>query len=522
MQAKPPHDFCRDPFEHTLDAIISGDATAKDQVILNDTLRLDPDARRRYIETIAFEAMLAREFAPTEETPTVKAAASRNWRAPLAVAAAIALGATLAWKFHPTPQLNTIAENTMVDTEIEITHAVISSLEDAQGRIGTTALSQGMRLAEGVLELDSGLAEITFDTGAEVTLEGPARLQLESENKTRLAIGRASARVPEQARGFVIHTPSSYIRDLGTEFAVEVHENHETDLHVLEGEVEVAATGRLNATPPKILRQKQAVRVAAGKMLPISFKSDSPGQRRKSRNHKIPPSVHWSFDEWTKNTTTDSARGHRLTLRRKNSSAAPQTPDGPFGKALHLDGNGLFARSDFPGVPKQQSRTVACWVRIQPDASDTQNKPVGIVSWGVKRSSENWQLTWNRTRGQGNVGAPRIEFGGGFVVGSTDLRDGRWHHIAVICLGGPKANVESHVRIYLDGRLEAISGRRKQPTMHAPEATGVQPVTIGRYIGRDSSFFEGDIDEVHIFEGALLPSQIQRLIKRNTAANTKP
>ena len=96
MQAKPPHDFCRDPFEHTLDAIISGDATAKDQVILNDTLRLDPDARRRYIETIAFEAMLAREFAPTEETPTVKAAASRNWRAPLAVAAsrAVAIDAT--------------------------------------------------------------------------------------------------------------------------------------------------------------------------------------------------------------------------------------------------------------------------------------------------------------------------------------------------------------------------------------------------------------------------------------------
>jgi hypothetical protein len=30
------------------------------------------------------------------------------------------------------------------------------------------------------------------------------------------------------------------------------------------------------------------------------------------------------------------------------------------------------------------------------------------------------------------------------------------------------------------------------------------------------SSFEGDLDELHVFEGALLPNQIVRLMKRNT------
>ena len=38
--SQPPN--CRDPFDDILDAVISGDATQRDQVILNDTLRTDP------------------------------------------------------------------------------------------------------------------------------------------------------------------------------------------------------------------------------------------------------------------------------------------------------------------------------------------------------------------------------------------------------------------------------------------------------------------------------------------------
>lgn len=516
---------CRDPFEDILNAVISGDASPRDHALLNDSLRADPEARRSYIRAMAFEAMLASEFAPVEET--VVPHRKNRWLAPLSIAATILLASVLAWKLGSAPAGRVVSSNPTIVSENNITHAVITSLEDdASGRFSGVSLAQGQRLTEGMLELDSGSAEITFDTGAELTLEGPARLQLESENKTRLDAGRASAHVPEQARGFVIHTPTSYIRDLGTAFAVEVRDGRETDLHVLEGEVEVAPTGRKASKPPRILRQKEAVRLAGGEMLPINFRQETPKSSKPKRALKIPPSVHWSFDSWDGSSTTDSTRGHQLKLQHNRKAALPELIDGPFGTALHFDGDSTLARTDYPGVGGSQPRTIACWTRIQPDAGSSTNAPNGIIAWGVVRSSGKWQIGWNTMRDQGNFGAPRVEFGDGFLVGTTDLRDGRWHHLAVVYLGGPKANVATHVRIYVDGKLEPLGGRRQQRIDTDTTSADSRPLTIGRYFGRnpdrDAAFFEGDLDEVHVFEGALLPQQIVRLMKRNTLQAAKP
>ena len=513
-----PH-ICRDPFDDTLDAIISGDATERDHTILNDTLRADPEARRTYIRTMAFEAMLAQEFAPLEPSQEIEPAKPRRWLVPLSIAATILLAGTLAWHFTGESSSQGLAADLPIHDE-QITHAVITSLDEAIGRFGKVSLAAGMRLAGGILELDSGFAEITFDTGAEVTLEGPARLMLESQSKTRLDIGRASAYVPEQARGFVIHTPTSYIRDLGTAFALEVRDDKETDLHVLEGEVEVAATGRSAVRQPKILRQREAVRLAGGKMQSINFKADKPGRDRKRTSPKIPPSVHWDFNHWDGSTATDSNRGYLLKLRQNDRDASPELIEGPFGNALHFDGDGTFGLSTYPGIGGSQARTVACWVCIPPGDDTSSRQPNGIISWGVNRSSAKWQLAWNQGKYQGNIGAPRVEFGDGSLVGSSDLRDGRWHHLAVVYLGGPKANVATHVRIYVDGKLETVTGRRQQRSNTDTRSADAQPLTIGRYLGskpgQTSYFFQGDLDELYVYEGPLLPGQIMRLMKRNT------
>ncbi len=515
MKSTSPTGSCRDPFDDILNAVVSGDASPIDQTVFNDTLRTDPEARRAYIRAMAFEAMLANEFAPIGEIST-KVDRHPRWIMPIAIAATIMLASSLAWWWHPgqvSPQ--PIVGNPIIADD-EITHAVITSIDDAHGRVGTAPLVQGMRLASQELQLDSGIVEITFDTGAEITLEGPARMQVASENQARLTTGRASAMVPEPARGFVILTPSSYIRDHGT-LAVEVGENHETDLHVIEGEVEVSTTGRKAKNIQKILRQKEAVRLSNGNMFPINFRADTPRERQKKHWRKTPPSVHWSFDAWEGATTTDSSRGHTLKFQQVQSPAKPETVDGPFDRALHFDGQATCATSDYPGVGGSQARTVACWVRIQPDASTT--KPNGIISWGVDHSRGKWQVAWNTDQSQGAVGAPLVEFGDGFVIGSTDLRDGRWHHLAVVYLGGPKANVATHVRIYVDGRLESPTGRRQRRIMTDTTSANARPLTLGRHLDDSSDsaamFFEGDLDEVHVFEGDLLPAQIMRLMKRN-------
>jgi hypothetical protein len=87
------------------------------------------------------------------------------------------------------------------------------------------------------LRLDRGLAEIEFDKGARVILQGPAGLELVSGSAARLVYGTLTARVPEQARGFTVLSPRGKVVDLGTEFGLSVDSQGATTLHVFTGEV---------------------------------------------------------------------------------------------------------------------------------------------------------------------------------------------------------------------------------------------------------------------------------------------
>lgn len=86
-------------------------------------------------------------------------------------------------------------------------------------------------------EIASGLAEIVFDNGAKVLLEGPAKLVFDSRTQATLAFGQLTAQVPPQAIGFTIQTPAVNVVDLGTEFGVRVSEQGMTDVAVFSGEV---------------------------------------------------------------------------------------------------------------------------------------------------------------------------------------------------------------------------------------------------------------------------------------------
>lgn len=518
MSTSPTNHPCRDPFADALDAVLSGEAGERERVILNETLRIDPEARRSYVQAMLFEGMLAAEFAPVRESAVPRPGRSRWWFP--AVAAAIALGMFSAWMISGDSPPAGSASSLADDEPSEITHAVISRVDEAKGRFGRGGLATGLRLTDGVLELDSGLAEVTFDSGAEVTLEGPATLLLESGNRTRLNAGFAAAVVPAQACGFVIHTPTSFIRDLGSPYSVEVRSGSETDLHVLDGEVEVFPTARREMKKPRILRKREAVRLSGGDMRAISFNPDKRPKHTPKNPIRVPESVHWSFDAWDGAVTSSAGSGHRLELRNHGQAATPGLVEGPFGPALHLGGDAWSGLSDYWGGGESNARTVACWLRVQPDSSGVSTASNGIIGWGESRAKGRWQLGWNQAAAQGTVGAARVDFGAGHVVGSTDLRDGSWHHLALVFLGGPKANVATHVRIYVDGRLESLSGRRPQRVVGSPRASGTQPLVIGRYPGarkgRLPSSFEGDLDELQVFEGALLPKQIVRLMKRNT------
>ncbi|HZW30098.1 MAG TPA: hypothetical protein VFF52_05280 [Isosphaeraceae bacterium] len=113
------------------------------------------------------------------------------------------------------------------------------------------------------LRLERGLAEIEFDCGARVILQGPAGLELVSGTTARLLQGTITARVPAHARGFTVLTRNHFkVVDLGTEFGLSVDETGATLLRVFTGEV--AAFPLASTRPPAAgvtIRQDQTARL---------------------------------------------------------------------------------------------------------------------------------------------------------------------------------------------------------------------------------------------------------------------
>jgi ferric-dicitrate binding protein FerR (iron transport regulator) len=173
-----------------------------------------------------------------DDLATPRRGARRSW---LALAAAI-LGvaafsswATARWtERQMAEQLPTATEQLAVPAadavaRITGTHNCIWSNPQETISYGS-ALFPGQRI-----ELAEGLAEITFDDGATLLLEGPASFNVDSSNKVALLAGRLAAVVPQRAAGFHVRTTSLDVFDVGTEFGLVAQESGAAEVHVFNG-----------------------------------------------------------------------------------------------------------------------------------------------------------------------------------------------------------------------------------------------------------------------------------------------
>ncbi len=94
------------------------------------------------------------------------------------------------------------------------------------------------------LDLAEGLVEVVFTSGAEVILQGPAKLRLAASDGSRLSYGTLTASVSPAARGFWIDTPHSRLVDLGTRFGMKLAQDGACEVTVFEGAVQLVAHGR--------------------------------------------------------------------------------------------------------------------------------------------------------------------------------------------------------------------------------------------------------------------------------------
>jgi hypothetical protein len=145
----------------------------------------------------------------------------RRW---LRLAAAVAVGLGI-WWFAPSPAEKPLA--TLVETN------------GARWENSSLPTAPGSKLRAGRLRLADGVARVVFQSGAEVSLEGPAELELVSQNACYLHAGALTAHVPERARGFVVGTANARLIDHGTDFGISADAAGRAQVQVLQGEVEL-------------------------------------------------------------------------------------------------------------------------------------------------------------------------------------------------------------------------------------------------------------------------------------------
>jgi hypothetical protein len=207
----------------------------------------------------------------------------------------------------------------------------------------------------------------------------------------------------------------------------------------------------------------------------------------------VPPSVGlvglWHFDEGSGTTANDSS-GNGNTGTLTNMDTATCWVDGNFGKALNFDGvNDYVSVDDSTSLSSiENGGTWELWIKPNSDLRagkwigflDTAPSLVGAVQSIVDPS--------NRLR---------AGFGGVFgAMWSIDADwTGEWHHIA----GTWNQEVNPTVTLYVDGVQKA----QATPTV----TVRVDLLDIGRL--NNGNNFDGIIDEVRIWDGALTAEQIE-------------
>jgi hypothetical protein len=212
--------------------------------------------------------------------------------------------------------------------------------------------------------------------------------------------------------------------------------------------------------------------------------------------------AHWQFDEGSGTSTVDSSgNGHDGTLQ-----GDPQWVAGMIGSgALSFDGSdGLVDVGHDESLSITDELTITVWVKVsdlstfyflvckQPSGTAADNYP-GNYEFRTEANTGALQFGHQEAEGQQYT----------FYTSETSITAEQWYHVAVSFTKG------GLVEFYVDG---VPAGSSEQLTNFG--ILNDEPVRIG---GRKDgySFFNGILDDVHLYDRALSAVQIQKLYNGN-------
>ncbi|QQL44826.1 sulfatase-like hydrolase/transferase [Sulfuriroseicoccus oceanibius] len=149
-------------------------------------------------------------------------------------------------------------------------------------------------------------------------------------------------------------------------------------------------------------------------------------------------------------------------------------------------------------------RTVSAWVRVTTTSAPEYQV---IFNYGQNNNGERFSFRLD-TASQANQRL-RLEVQGGFIVGSTRINDGEWHHVAAVVddFDSNGTTSVSETKLYVDGKLETISSSGSR----AINTSGVGTPLIGAASHAPNYNFQGDIDEVRVINRALDITEVASL-----------
>jgi ferric-dicitrate binding protein FerR (iron transport regulator) len=505
--------------------------TASERERLEQLLAGSEDARQFYVKAMDLSASLT-HYAGEMQMEAVEAGSTghRVWewksvRWPL-LAATISLGCTW-WLVGGS---GNVVEKQNGAAPMQYV-ARLTGASNLQLPANASALSPGDFLHRGQrLTLEAGLAEVTFDSGAVVLLEGPAVFDVTSSWDSTLRRGAIKVNVPEQALGFRVSNRAVEVVDIGTEFSMVADESGDTDVLVLKGEVEALPRGQDD--PETIVLQANEARhfARSGVSEPesaLAIKSRFDKDLSLDRTSNPTRFVYWPFDEMQGKTSP--ARGVSPLLRDNAMTLLSPSPEaralahveGFRSRALRFDGE-LFARARMGDRIQNFPRTIAFWVKVPENAP--LSRAYSMVAWrgdDQRLASRPVHIGWNRHPAEGPLGAIRTDFSGGHAMGSTPLRDGRWHHVAIILLDSDDPAMPVHVKQYVDGRLESNTitpGPKRSVRGNVKsigDPTGGDKLWLGCRLGAagpKKERFLGEIDELVVVGRGLDPTEVVQVM----------
>jgi len=500
--------------EQTIEAAEAGELLAM--------LERDSQLGREVLDHLAVNELLLQAARAERVTPMTEPLRKPKfrWVPWLAVAAAVTMLLAVVIRDAFFLKAEMAGKPKPVPAHAESTSAAVAVLGASSGAEWDAASPEpmvGSPLEPGILKLKNGVARIDFFNGARVVITGSTVFELVSQDHGICHSGKLSAEVPPQAQGFVIGTPDGDVRDLGTEFGLEVG-SEGAAVHVFNGEVEIEDDG------PKRFKAGEGVRLNAGKMTD-RFSSDrgafllareALAERREALEAKasewVAAGEKWNLDPHLL-TRFDFADLKSPAFALRNVSSFGEVNDGaivtssvvegrwPGKTALQFRSLSDRVRLNIPG--ELDSLTFTAWVTVHSLPNRFNSL---LMSDGYENGAVHWQIVED---GSVNLGIRmNPDWPAKFVTPPllTQTMFGQWMHLAVVVDGEAKT-----VTHYLNGEPVYSQKQEKLPKLHLGSAC------IGNW--SDPVYdvpvrnLNGIIDEMTIHDRALGGEEIRMMYR---------